>query len=154
MSIFNTWANNRRRSVDVPATTNTFNAEFFDQFDRAISNVFNDGFYVQPHRTSHVGPQSYVATDEAEHRISLALPGVPKEAVNVNIGDGTLIVGYEATSDDYNSAIFSTSFTKSWTLPEGVDVEGITASSENGVLTISVPRTETKASEGRTITVK
>lgn len=155
MSILTPWNNNRRRSnMTTPTKTSTFNADFFDQFDRAVSNIFNDGFYVQPHRTSHVGPQSYVATDDTEHRISIALPGVPKEAVNVNIGDGALTVGYEATSDDYNSAIFSTSFRKSWTLPEGVDVEGVTATSENGILTISVPRTETKASKGRTITVK
>lgn len=152
MSILTPWRNSRRTT---PATYNgTSTGDLFNQFDRAFTEMFTDGFYVQPHRTSYVGPQSYVATDDTEHRISIALPGVPKEAVDVNIGDGALTVGYEATSDDYNSAIFSTSFTKSWTLPEGIDVEGITAASENGVLTITVPRTEAKASKGRTITVK
>ena len=146
MSFLSPWRTRR--------TNTTNNGDWFNQFDRAFTEMFNDGFYVQPNRTSNVGPQSYVATDNTEHRISIALPGVPKEDVSVNIGDGALTVGYEASSDDYNSAIFSTSFTKSWTLPEGVDVEGISASSENGVLTITVPRTEAKASEGRTITVK
>ena len=155
MSILNPWAGNRRRTAAAPTNPNTtFNTEFFDQFDRAVSNIFNDGFYVQPTRTSYVGPQSYVATDDSEHRISLALPGVPKEAVSVNIGDGALTVGYEATGDDYNTAVFSASFKKSWTLPENIDAENVTATSENGILTITVPRTESKASEGRTITVK
>lgn len=148
MSFLVPWGSRRRNT---PATNSA--TDLFNQFDRAFETMFSDGFYVQP-RTNNVGPQSYVATDDTEHRISIALPGVPKDAVNVNIGNGTLTVGYEASSDDYNSAIFSTSFAKSWTLPEGIDVENITAASENGVLTITVPRTATKASEGRAITIK
>ena len=150
MSFLVPWGRNRRNT---PAT-NFGSSDLFNQFDRAFGDVFNDGFFVQPNRSTSVGPQSYIATDDAEYRISLAIPGVPKSAVNVTVGDNTLIVGYEATGEDYNSAVFSTSFTKSWTLPENVDVEGIAASSDNGILTITVPRIEAKASEGRTITVK
>lgn len=148
MSFIVPWGSRRRNT---PATTTT---NLFNQFDRAFENMLNDGFFVQPTRSTSVGPQSYIATDDTEHRISIAIPGVPKDDVTVNISGGALTVGYEAASDDYNSAVFSTSFTKSWTLPENIDVEGISATSDNGVLTITVPRTVTKASEGRTITVK
>ena len=152
MSFLTPWGRTRRNT---PATTNFGSADMYNQFDRAIGDIFNDGFYVSPRRgVTSVGPQSYIATDDAEHRISIALPGVPKEAVDVSIGDNTLIVGYEASGDDYNSAVFSASFTKSWTLPENIDAEGIAASSDNGILTITVPRIDAKASEGRTITVK
>jgi HSP20 family protein len=151
MSFLTPWGHTNRRHT--PATF-TGSANLINQFDRAFGDIFNDGFYVSPQRGSSVGPQSYVATDDVEHRISIALPGVPKDAVDVTVGDNTLIVGYEASGDDYNSAVFSTSFTKSWTLPEGIDVEGIAAMSDNGILTITVPRTHAKASEGRTIAVK
>jgi len=152
MSFLTPWGRNRRNT---PATTGFGSTDMFSHFDRAFGDILNDGFYVSPRRGgTSVGPQSYIATDDTEHRISIALPGVPKEAVDVTVGDNTLIVGYEASGDDYNSAVFSTSFTKSWTLPENIDVEGIAASSDNGILTITVPRIDAKASEGRTIAVK
>ena len=146
---------NRRRAK--PNTTNTnviaTTGDWFDQFDHAFTNIFNEGFYVQP-RTNYVGPQSYIATDESEHRISIALPGVPKDAVDVNVASGILTVGYEASGETYNAATFSTSFKKTWTLPDDCDAENITAAAEDGVLTISVPRTQAKASTGRSITVQ
>jgi HSP20 family protein len=146
MSFLTPWGQNRRNT---PATF-TGSVDWSNHLERA----FNEGFYVSPNRGTSVGPQSYIATDDVEHRISIALPGIPKEAVDVTVGGNTLIVGYEASGDDYNSAVFSASFTKSWTLPEGIDAEGIAAMSDNGILTITVPRTHAKASEGRTITVK
>ena len=151
MSILTPW--NRRRNESSNATNALTAGDWFDQFDQAFTNVFDNGFYVRP-RTGYVGPQSYIATDEAEHRISIALPGVPKDAVNVNVASGILTVGYEASGDTYNAAAFSTSFKKTWTLPDDCDVENITAAAEDGVLTITVPRTQAKASTGRSITVQ
>jgi len=149
MSFLVPWGKNRRTT---PATT-FGSADLFNHFDRAFDDIFNDGFFVHP-RTRNVGPQSYLATDDSEHRISIALPGVPKDAVAVNISNGTLTVGYEASGESYDAATFATSFTKSWTLPDSIDLENITASSENGVLTITVPRSAAKVSTGRTIAVK
>ena len=150
MSILTPW--NRRRTTAAPSTTQA-QGDWFDQFDQAFTSIFDNGFYVRP-RTNYVGPQSYIATDESEHRISIALPGVPKDAVNVNVISGVLTVGYEASGDTYNAATFSTSFTKTWTLPDDCDAENITAAAEDGVLTISVPRTQAKASTGRSIAIQ
>jgi len=148
MSFLTPWGRTRRNT---PATFNS--SDWSNHLERAFGDIFDDGFFVQP-RTRNVGPQSYVATDDTEHRISIALPGVPKDAVAVSINDRTLTVGYEASGETYNEATFATSFAKSWTLPDGVDVESISASSDDGILTITVPRIEAKASTGRTITVR
>tara|TARA_B100000287_G_scaffold431196_1_gene487976 strand:- start:1387 stop:1833 length:447 start_codon:yes stop_codon:yes gene_type:complete len=148
MSFLVPWGRSRRST---PATFNS--SDWSTQVERAFGDIFDDGFFVQP-RTRNVGPQSYVATDDTEHRISIAMPGVPKDAVSVNVSERTLTVGYEASGTTYNEATFATSFTKTWTLPDAVDVESITASAEDGILTITVPRTEAKASTGRTITIE
>ena len=108
MSFLAPWGRNRRNT---PATS-FGSSDWVSQFDRTFGDIFNDGFYVSPRGGTSVGPQSYIATDDTEHRISIALPGVPKEAVDVTVGDNTLIVGYEASGDDYNSAVFSASFSE------------------------------------------
>lgn len=151
MSFLTTWGSRNRRNA--PATFNGVN-DAMSQFDRAFENIFNDGFYVQPSRQKMVGPQSYIVTDDKEHRISIALPGVPKNAVEVTVAGGTLTVGYQADDGDGTAITFATSFNKSWTLPDGVDTKNIAASSTDGVLTISVPRIEAKADTGRTISVE
>ena len=147
MSFFLTPWNTRRN-------TNTgFNGGLVDALDRLVDSTFadaaNGGFLVQP-TVSSTGPQSYVTTTDAAHRIDIALPGVPKSAVNVSVSSGALTVGYEATAD----SVFSTSFTKTWALPDGVDVDNITASSENGVLSVTIPYATTSGLAGRTITVE
>ena len=151
MSFLTPWGSRNRRNT--PATFSGTN-DILNEFDRAFGSIFNDGFFIQPTRSKTVGPQSYVVTDDKAHQISIALPGVPKDAVEVSVASGTLSVGYQASDSDGDAVVFATSFSKSWTLPDGVDTENISASSVDGVLTITVPRVEAKTDTGRTITVK
>lgn len=142
-----------RRNV---ASSSSFNNNLFEAFDRLVDGTLadtNGAFLVQPTATA-AGPQSYVTTTDEAHRIDIALPGVPKDAVNVSVSNGTLTVGYESTSTDNNLSVFSTSFTKTWTLPDGVDVDGISAASENGVLSVTIPYSSVNGLAGRTITVE
>lgn len=137
----------------------TFGTGLFENFDRMIDAAFDnnlDGFFVKPTRfSSTVSPSSTVTATDTEHRINIALPGVPKEAVTVNVDSGTLTVGYDGDGDDVDSSLaFSSSFRKSWTLPEGVDIDGIRASSLNGVLTVVIPKLETTNVAVRSITVE
>jgi len=148
MSFFLTPRTNRRNVG--------FNNGLVDALDRLVESTFADasgGFLVQPALSSN-GPQSFVTTTDEAHRIDIALPGVPKDAVNVSVSNGTLTVGYESEGTDANSSAFSTSFTKTWTLPDGVDVDGITAASENGVLSVTIPYANVSGLAGRTITVE
>ena len=150
MSFFLTPWNTRRN------TGTGFNSGLVDALDRIVDSTFADasgGFLVQP-TVSSTGPQSYVTTTENAHRIDIALPGVPKDAVNVSVSNGAITIGYESNSTEGTTNVFSTSFTKSWTLPDGVDVDNITASSENGVLSVTIPYASASALSGRTITVE
>lgn len=78
--------------------------------------------------------------------ISLEIPGVPPEEIDISVMDGLLTVSgeREGYSDDkdvagYVRERFYGTFRRSMILPEGVDAEQISASFDNGVLTIVVP---------------
>ena len=92
-----------------------------------------------------------VNTREASdaYYIEVDLPGVKKEDVDVSVDKNVLTisgkreVSNEIKEDDYyrvESAYGK--FSRSFTLPENVDVEKIKASNENGVLEIVIPKQE------------
>jgi HSP20 family protein len=76
------------------------------------------------------------------------LPGVDPGSVDVNVDNGTLTIRAErsARSDDsvqwIASERFTGSFMRQLSLGEGIDANGIDATYENGVLTVSIPLAE------------
>jgi HSP20 family protein len=89
-----------------------------------------------------------VETDE-DFRLRLDVPGMTKDDISINLQNRTLTVSGERTSerseeDEEHVRVeraFGT-FHRSFTLPEAVDADHIEATYDNGVLTISVPKTE------------
>ena len=76
------------------------------------------------------------------------LPGVDPGSVDVNVDNGTLTIRAErsARSDESVQWIASERFTGSYmrqlSLGDGVDANGINATYENGVLTVTIPLAE------------
>src|SRR3954466_7674344 len=93
-------------------------------------------------------PMDLVETDE--HFVLRAdLPGVPADAVDVQLEDNVLTVSgqreaeHEGRKEGYYRVERSFGrFQRSLTLPEGVDPEAISASFERGVLEIRIPKPE------------
>ncbi|CAI9772886.1 unnamed protein product [Fraxinus pennsylvanica] len=86
----------------------------------------------------HFVPQNHVHwTETPESQIySANLPGVKKEEIRVEVEDSRyLIIRTEPASTEPIR-----SFSRKFRLPGGVDVNGISAGYENGVLTVTVPR--------------
>jgi HSP20 family protein len=77
------------------------------------------------------------------------LPGLNEGDVNIEVEDGVLTVSgerkaeHETTKEGYHRVerAFGT-FSRSLTLPEGVDAEAVTASFDRGVLEIRIPKPE------------
>jgi HSP20 family protein len=88
--------------------------------------------------------------EEGEHYVLRAdLPGVAEDDVNVEVEDNVLTVSGERKSehedrgDGYRRIERSSgSFSRSLTLPEGVDPDSIQARFERGVLEVTVPKPE------------
>jgi HSP20 family protein len=77
------------------------------------------------------------------------LPGMSENNVNIELEDNVLTISGERKSEHeqrnegyYRVERASGSFSRSLTLPEGVDPEGIQASFENGVLEVRIPKPE------------
>ena len=76
------------------------------------------------------------------------LPGVDPGSVDVNVDNGTLTIKAERTSrsDDsvqwIASERFSGSYMRQLSLGDGIDTNGIGATYENGVLTVTIPISE------------
>jgi HSP20 family protein len=94
--------------------------------------------------------------------ISLAVPGMKKDDFNIDVEGNLLTISAESeqnreekderhTRREFNY----TSFSRSFTLPEGVMKDRIDASYENGLLRLILPKTEeAKKPSSKHITVK
>ena len=79
------------------------------------------------------------------------LPGMGEDDVNIEFEDGTLTVSGErkAEHEDSNEGFHRVersfgSFSRSLTLPQGIDPEAVTASFDRGVLEIRLPKPEAR----------
>lgn len=94
----------------------------------------------------HLNPENYVHWTETPecHIFSADLPGVRKEEINVEVEDSIyLIIRTQILDDDDadgSSTETSRTFWRKFRLPGRVDIERISAGYEDGVLTITVPR--------------
>lgn len=92
-----------------------------------------------------------VNTREGEfaYHIDVDLPGVKKEDISIDIDEGKLTISgernikEEVKEEDYYKVETSFGkFQRVFTIPKNVDVENITASTENGVLEVVIPKLE------------
>ena len=84
-----------------------------------------------------------------------------KEDIKLKLHDGTLLISGERKEEKENKEGESSwversfgSFMRSFKLPENVDAEAITASCKDGVLTVTIPKTEVKKPEAKEIPVE
>jgi HSP20 family protein len=115
-----------------------------------IDRVFDEMFTGRPMVESEVGwvPRADVHEQDHAFVVQLDLPGVEKDNVKVKFEDNTLVVSgerkYESTTDEKSfhrvERIYG-SFTRSISVPKDIDSEKISASFKNGVLEITLPKT-------------
>ncbi len=92
--------------------------------------------------------------------LRLDIPGVAQDDVKVELVENVLTISGERRSEhesakDGNRRIERAwgSFTRSLTLPEGIDANSLTASYDKGVLQVSIPKPEVRRPQRVTINV-
>lgn len=109
---------------------------FDDLFEKNISNRFWD--------TGNLPAANIIETDQ-EFRLELAVPGFSKEDFKITLDKNILSVTSEKESEqkdeNYTRYEFSYGkFSRSFSLPKSIDIERISAGSENGILRITLPK--------------
>ena len=123
--------------------------EFRRSFD-LLNSMFNN---FQDDKKSSLSddfsPTINTREGEYAYHIEVDLPGVKKEDINIQVEDNILVVSgerkvkKEMKEENYYKIESSFgSFSRSFSLPEEVDVENIHAESEDGVLEVVVPKLE------------
>lgn len=126
---------------------------FFDSF-------FNDSSSLSNFKTSAMNrPSVNVSEDENGFEIEMAVPGFKKDDFKINLEDSllTISVDKEEEKEDkrYNRREFSyTAFSRSFTLPEAIDDEKVSAEYTDGILKISIAKKEEEKAKARLIEVK
>ena len=106
-------------------------------------------------------PAANVREDEKNYTIELALPGFAKEEVSIKFEEEVLTVtaGRQPKEEvkgpkyTWNEFGFKSKYERSFQLPETVDADNITATFENGILLIALPKKEAQPSAVKEITI-
>ncbi|HXW87673.1 MAG TPA: Hsp20/alpha crystallin family protein [Streptosporangiaceae bacterium] len=138
--------------MPLPARRHPVSARFpdlFDWLDSPWSAVLPFG----PTQTFRVED----FTEDGKYMIRAELPGLdPEKDVEVNVESGMLTVHAERreeTKENRHSEFKYGSLTRTVTLPEGADPDKITASYDQGILTVTVPVPERAKPAARKIAV-
>jgi len=140
--------------------------------NRPFGNLFNDLISEFPGITRNFGqeifafPQTNIhETNEAYH-LELNVPGRAKEDFKIQVEQGLLTISFEKkeeikkeetnSQDDYKTLrreFDFNSFKRSFSVDEKVDVNGIQARYENGVLKLLLPKKEESKQSARQINI-
>jgi HSP20 family protein len=114
-----------------------------------MPNIFDDDFFpVVSHRSSSM-PSVNIKEDEKNFILELAVPGIDKNDLRIDINEDILTISSEArketeeSNEAYKRKEFSySSFCRSFYIPENVNRETIEAGYKDGILSVSLPKQE------------
>ena len=127
------------------------NRDLLNHVDSMFDDIFGGGFSMQPYMSAKRQPN--VINRDDDWQIVFAVPGVDPSEVNVKLDDNILSVNYNA-KDVNNTFSFVSSFSRSWNIDRDVNPETIEANFKHGVLTITVPKPQSKKRVVKNIEVK
>jgi HSP20 family molecular chaperone IbpA len=82
-----------------------------------------------------------------------SVPGLCEDDINVSVSDGKLTISYDGSEGDDDTVSFVPAFKKAFSVKDGVDVGGISAKLQSGLLKVDVPIAHTLTTE-RKIPIK
>lgn len=131
--------------------TNSGNYDLFDAFNDFFRPVFYD-------------EQGSLRTDIKEtaenYELDVELPGYSKDQIKVSLDNGYLTVSAEKSEKEedkdkhYIRKEITESCSRSYYVGDNVTDDAIKAKYENGVLSLTVPKTQPKKAEGKYIAIE
>jgi HSP20 family protein len=119
-------------------------------FTRDVDRLF-DAFFGSREQSRRWVPAIDLVEGDDHFLLKADLPGLSQDDVSIEVQDGTLTISGERTADHeasergwYRVERSFGSFSRSLTLPDGVDAEAISASFDRGVLEVRIPKPEVR----------
>lgn len=119
---------------------------FGKRFSDIMDEFFNDAVST---RSEFFAPNIDISETEKQYLIDVEIPGMDKKDIDLNVERNTLTISgerrFEKKEEGKTFHRVETSygsFSRSFTLPENVDFETISATYHNGILSITVDKSE------------
>ena len=140
----------------------------FSEMDSTLNRVLRTSFTRMPHlfREGNGGaklewsPSADISENEKEYLIRAELPAVKKEDVKVTVDRGMITIEGERKQqkEEKNEKFHRVeslygNFTRSFSLPDDINVDGIRCEDKDGVLTVHIPKTPTEKAKAKQIKV-
>ena len=114
-----------------------------------MSNFFDDDFFPAIKNRTSSTPAVNIREDERNYFLELAIPGIDKKDLKIDINEDVITVSSEIKNeseedkDGYKKKEFSySSFCRSFFIPENVTREKIAANYKDGILSVELPKQE------------
>ena len=121
-------------------------------FSNLIDRFFNDSLARSGGSAYSFVPRVDILEEEKSFEIHVAVPGMNKDDFKIDLNDNYLTISGERKNsrekkeNNFHSVeIQYGTFSRSFTLPENVDANGISAKYVNGILEVSIPKDEKKS---------
>lgn len=125
---------------------------------REMDSLFSQ-YGNQPAAAATTYPLVNIGEDDERLVVSAELPGMTKEQVHITFSDGALTISGKREQPEKVSTMSAVrrersegAFEKSLRIPTKIDPNGITASFENGILTVTLKKSE--EAKPKTITIE
>ncbi len=135
-----------RRQKDKGLLSDLFDIR--DQFNRMFDTPLQN-FLSSEERPGLFAPEVDITGTDNEITITADLPGIDVNDVKIDVRDNVLTISGERKEESekkekncYRSERFFGSFQRSFALPDGLDQEKVKAAYKNGVLTVTIPKSE------------
>ena len=121
-------------------------------FSNLIDRFFNDSLARSGGSAYSFVPRVDILEEEKSFEIHVAVPGMNKDDFKIDLNDNYLTISGERKNsrekkeNNFHSVeIQYGTFSRSFTLPENVDANRITAKYVDGILEVSIPKDEKKS---------
>lgn len=116
-------------------------------FNTLFGELLRDTLPATQNPSTAFHPAADILETEAGFELQLALPGVSKEAVNIDFQEGQLVIAGERKAPETGenapkfrrAEIAYGSFRRTFRLPETVNVKAISAEMADGILRVALP---------------
>lgn len=114
----------------------------FEKLFGSLPSLFDVGSEWIPESGSRSLSPRWFESDDA-FVVQLELPGIEQKDVSLEVGDNALRLSAERkTQSKKDESESSISYSQSFTIPDGVDADKVSAGYEEGVLSVTFPKTE------------